>query len=170
MIGYACPGAIVEKPRLEGLDAEQNLEHEHREWRLQRLGWILCAVFLGAAALGLTGPGPLNRSRAAAAGLELGYGRVLHLGDPNVIELTLTEPADTVWFDEGWFASMQVDSVWPVPERTSVERGRVFLTFPRSASERLVIRLRVRARRPGVLRGEVGVDENTVSFRQTVLP
>ncbi len=160
----------MQKARLEGLDIEQNLAHERLEWKLQRIGWSVCLMLIGAAALGVTGPGPMNRVRAEDGGLELCYGRVLHLGEPHEVELATTERTDTIWFDEDWFAAMKVELVWPVPERTTMERGRAFLTFRRSPSEPFVVRLRMRAQRSGVLRGEVGIDERALSFRQTVLP
>ena len=50
------------------LQLHEDLAHERREWKLQRVGWALMALALLAAVLGLFGHGPLSETASASAG------------------------------------------------------------------------------------------------------
>jgi hypothetical protein len=45
-------------------DFESELVFHHREWRVQRIGWALLAVFLLLGAAGLFGDGPLSHAHS----------------------------------------------------------------------------------------------------------
>ncbi len=49
------------------LQLHEDLAHERREWKLQRVGWALMALALLAAVLGLFGHGPLSETASASA-------------------------------------------------------------------------------------------------------
>ena len=53
-----------EPGRVGDLEIAQDLSQEHREWRIERAGWIAGALLLLAALLGLLGPGPLSSATA----------------------------------------------------------------------------------------------------------
>lgn len=58
---------MAEHARKGGLEVSQDLNFQRREWVVQRVGWVVMAVLLVAALLGLFGPGPLSKSIAGSA-------------------------------------------------------------------------------------------------------
>ena len=50
--------------RVGDLQIHQDLCQERREWKIQRVGWLLMALMLVAALAGLLGPGPLSSTIA----------------------------------------------------------------------------------------------------------
>jgi hypothetical protein len=59
---------------------ESELAFHQREWRLQRIGWGLLALFLLLALGGLFGDGPLSHSRDASAAGSVEYERFVRDG------------------------------------------------------------------------------------------
>ncbi len=69
--------------RVGDLQVMQDLDFEHRSWGVQRVGWVILSLILGAASLGLLGEGPLSDAIAGEDGapLQIQYGRfVRHRG------------------------------------------------------------------------------------------
>jgi len=56
-------------------DLEGALPFYRKEWIFQRLGWAALVLFLGAAALGLLGPGLFSRAAAGGPSLRVAYDR-----------------------------------------------------------------------------------------------
>lgn len=79
---------------IDGLQINQDMPHQRREWRAQRIGWLAMALLLVAALAGLLGPGPLSSSVASApdGALRVEYDRFERLQAPN--ELRIGLPAD----------------------------------------------------------------------------
>lgn len=86
--------AVTGTKSIDGLQLHQNMAHQRREWRVQRIGWALMALLLLAALLGLLGPGPLSRTTAAAGALRVEYNRFEHMQAPSEMRIGL--PADAV--------------------------------------------------------------------------
>lgn len=85
---------MSETESIDGLQINQDMPHQRREWRAQRTGWVVIALLLVAALAGLLGPGPLSSSVAHApdGGLRVEYDRFERLQSPN--ELRIVLPAD----------------------------------------------------------------------------
>ena len=61
-----CDVAIV---RIGDLEVDEDLPFQRRAWVAQRIGWVLMALFVLAAAVGLLGAGPLSHARIDVPGL-----------------------------------------------------------------------------------------------------
>lgn len=57
--------------RIGDLDIAQDLEHQRREWVIERIGWAIMALILLAALAGLLGSGPLSNARIDHPGSHL---------------------------------------------------------------------------------------------------
>ena len=51
-----------------GLQIDENLQFQQREWRTSRAAWIVLLLTMAAMALGLFGNGPLSEARAGEPG------------------------------------------------------------------------------------------------------
>jgi len=58
----------AEIERLKGLEVEEDLRHHQRQWRVERIGWLVMATILAAAGAGLLGGGPLSEATVGAEG------------------------------------------------------------------------------------------------------
>jgi hypothetical protein len=158
---------------VQALEQQRNLEHERREWTLQRICWALCAAFLGSAALGVVEPGPLTRAVVHGDQLELEYDRTAHAGAPQQITVRLGPSASPreIWLGGDWIGSIRIEDVTPQPEHITANGDRLTLEFKDAASGAHELRLRTRAERWGILHLEVGSGSGKeMSFRQLVLP
>jgi hypothetical protein len=79
----------------EQLELEHDPLFQQREWRVQRIGWIIWAGVVGAALLGLLGSGPLSWDEALSADgrLRVAYNRFVHRHHSTTLEMTM-QPED----------------------------------------------------------------------------
>lgn len=115
---------------------EANLAYKRREWRVQRVGWVLMLAVTLAAAAGLFGVGPISDATAGAEGsaLHVRYDRFTRMKAPTALEVFVTAgPADegeaAVWFDRDFLSRLRVQAIVPEPQDVSVSPDRVTYTF-----------------------------------------
>jgi len=125
----------VDPVRSEGLELEEHVGFQHRDWLAQRIAWVLMVLFVGAAAVGLFGSGPLSRARADVPGLmTLEYDRFGRLETTEALKVRL-EPAATrggtvrLWVTREFLESARVESVVPPPTRVELADGRLVYVF-----------------------------------------
>ncbi|HXE79793.1 MAG TPA: hypothetical protein VNK41_03520 [Vicinamibacterales bacterium] len=165
-------GEIV---RIGSLEIDQDLDHQRREWRLERLGWVLGALIIAAAALGLFGSGPLSSSEAAAGpDFHVAYERFLRHGSSNRITLSVDTGARRVLPMEvpsAYLARMRLEQVFPEPRRVASLPGWTRFEFDVEPDTRMVIVMDFAPARRGPSDGAFRrPDGPTVRFRQFVYP
>ena len=64
----------------EGCDSDADHRFHRNEWRIQRVGWVMVALFLAMAVAGLFGNGPLSRVHADNGAGRLDYQRFTRYG------------------------------------------------------------------------------------------
>lgn len=118
----------------KGLDIDQNLAFQRREWAAQRAGWWALTAFVAAAALGAFGKGPISGARAAdAAGrLSVEYDRFARVGAPTRLEVRAEAAAAgagpiEIRLTRDYFDAVQIERV--LPEPAAVEVGPAEVTF-----------------------------------------
>jgi hypothetical protein len=116
------------------LEVEQDLRYQKWEWRLQRVGWVLIALFVLAAALGFVAEGPLTKKKAAAqdGSLQVEYGAVLHYHNPSELRLFVAKDAAPgnelhIQVSVDYLDDIQIKTITPEPLR--VEAGSDSHTF-----------------------------------------
>jgi hypothetical protein len=121
----------------DGLEIEQDLTFQRREWRIQRVVWFLLAVLLVAALAGLLGPGPLSSTARQASGFEVHYLRFTRWQAPHTLTITLQpSAAQTVALsiNRSYLDSMQVQQITPQPASVKLSGDNyVFLFDTRGA-------------------------------------
>lgn len=77
------------------LEIRQDQRFQQREWRLERIGWTLIALFVLAGLLGLLGPGPLSWATARSDGglVEVEYQRFTHWVADDTVEIRVAPDA-----------------------------------------------------------------------------
>jgi len=161
------------------LQIVQDLAGQRRGWRAQRIGWVLLAMFVVAALLGLFGPGPLSR---AIAGQERDplwaeYYRFWRFQAPMTLRIHVVPEATggrelRIWLSRPYLQGMSVQHITPEPVRVEAGADRftyVFALGEPAGATAVTFTLEPEAR--GTVRGRVGVEAGpTIGFRHFVYP
>ncbi len=120
-------------PKSDGLQIDQDLEFQRREWKVQRVGWGLLTAFVVAAAAGLFGGGPLSHARVGdRSSLEVEYERFTRVGAQTRLVVHGTpaagRPVELV-FDRDYFEGLRIDRITPEPQTIVVGHQVVTLRF-----------------------------------------
>src|SRR5687768_18123879 len=104
-------------------------QSEQQAWKIQRVGWAALLVFLGAAAAGVFGSGPLSPTEVSSEGgaLTVEYQRFVRHRSPNEIAVRIAPrawPNDVVRLEvpAAFFEKGGLDRVMPAP-RAVVKDG-----------------------------------------------
>jgi hypothetical protein len=143
---------------------------------LERLGWLVIAAAVTAAALGAFGGGWLSETEVASAdgGVVTKYERFWRSGTPFDLQVTWrAQPGEaTVWIGTAYLEHFVVDVVTPQPARVAIGGDRIsyaFLVEPGAARAQATFRLA--ARESGSFGGELGVmGAGSVAIRQRIYP
>lgn len=192
----AAAPAPTPDPSGRRLELDEDLAFQRVLWRVERVGWSVLGVVVGAALLGATGRGVLSRAearapdakvtprtantpagRTLASALRVEYDRVLRSEAPTVVRVH-TGPGMSasgltrVWFDRRYVEQVDLDGILPQPVRAEVTAERivfVFATPDRADSATFVFRFSPSEVGPET--GHVGLDGGpAVRFRQFILP
>lgn len=126
-----------------GLQIDQDLGFQRREWVLQRVGWWVLTTFVVAALFGVFGGGLLSSATAGREGsaLWIDYERFVRVGTTSRILVHFGEAtaARELRINRDFFESLRVEQIVPEPERTVIGATEVTMVFPASADSALVI-------------------------------
>lgn len=149
-----------------GLELDDVMEFQRRSWRVQRVGWMLMAMFIVAALAGLFGNGPVAHATAGSAGsLFLRYDRFNRLHGPHSLEIDVSPSAigadSTVnlWMDREWLAGNEVMAISPVPARSWNSGDKSYHAFRlASGVGRSVITISMISKVAGRRHGRIGLE------------
>lgn len=160
--------------RVGDLEIEEDVGYQRAEWVAQRIGWLIMAVVVVAAALGFAGTGPVShRTSATADGvLEIRYERFVRRNAPALLRVQVAAGHDAVWIGQSFLGQIRLVSMEPAPATAAPAGDRVTYRFDAGRAEGgfdLVIRFEPEA--IGGSEGVVGVPgADSLSFRQFVYP
>ena len=140
------------------LDAQ--LKFHRREWRIQRIGWALVAVFLACALGGLFGNGPLSRTHAVNAAGRVEYQRFVRYGLSTDLVVTPTSSAqgvNRVELDADYLEAFRVERITPEPASVRLSGPHIVYEFA-SAAPGASIAFQIRPQRLWRHASAVGID------------
>lgn len=119
------------------LDEGRDLAYQHREWVVQRIGWVIIALVIVAALLGLTGSvGPFAAAHKVATdgSIEISYTQLErhHAPADLVIEVGpgFAEANEVrLWLGADYAHSLGVQSIVPEPDSVELAPERVTYVF-----------------------------------------
>lgn len=157
---------------------ERDPGRRRREWRLERLGWLVMALVVAAGLLGAFGGGLLSRGEARGPdGLVLEYARLARMEAPEELRLLLPAPVSpaTLRISSAFLLRARLVEVDPPPLEVRVradERELLFGVERRGAPiGAFPVVLRVQYAAIGTARGWVAADGGArVPFAVFVYP
>lgn len=107
-----------------GIEVDQDLDFQRKDWRFERIGWAAMFLVVVAAILGLLGRGPLSSASASAddGSLRIEYQRFERHGSQSELTVFLRRAASTdtsvqLWIGGEFLRSVQLQQIVPEPER-----------------------------------------------------
>jgi hypothetical protein len=159
---------------LEGeVSSSEAFAFQKLSWRIERTAWLVMTVVVLAGLLGLFGGGPLSARELRDDGIVLRYDAVARLGAPTVLDVQLEPTSGDARLALGadYVASIELDGVWPTPERVESADGWTTLTFASRGEAPVHVRVWLSPTRPGLLDGRLRREGGAaLGFRQLVYP
>ena len=149
------------------LQLQSDLAHERREWRVQRFGWVLLALFCGSALAGLLGPGPLSKAHAGKIGSELfiEYHRNIRKHAPSSLKIFCRPNSNreqfSITLDRGFLEKIKIERIQPEPANTVAAGDNYIFRFGSSGNSEQVVTFHFEADSVGQLETTVKLDETT---------
>jgi hypothetical protein len=165
------------------IEIDQNLEHLRREWRFQRIGWLLMLLVVLAALAGLFGRGPLAKASGGApnAPARLEYERIVRYTSPTQLTVLLSPEAieegiARIWLEREYIQAVEIDRIVPEPEQEEAAEqqgvpGILYTVRVVGTGQPARVHFYIKPDHYGMQRGRIGLlDRSPVTFEQFVLP
>lgn len=155
---------------------DEDLDFQKKMWRIQRLGWVVIALLLLAAVLGLFGGGLLSSAQAHDSGelLQVHYDRFVRMQSPQTLQVSMDGGAvqdqqASVWISQDFLDRVRIERIQPQPERVTAQDGGQIYQF--SARGPLQVTYDLQAKGPGLYQVELGIPgADPAAFTQVVYP
>lgn len=160
------------------LEIFEDFAFQRRTWLVERVGWILLALLVAAALLGLFGGGILGSARVSTAdgSLAISYDRFWRQHSPTELRLEAVPPTAgsplRIWISRDYIERTHISQIMPTPTITEVSPDRIVLEFAVGGGRGSVsVMLRIEPLAPWRTIGRVGVEGGEdLSFNQYIYP
>lgn len=162
--------------RVDGLELDQDLAFQRREWVAERVGWFAIAALLVAALLGVFGTGPFSSASSGGALVRIDYERFGRRLAPVELRIRLGEDASQggvarMWIAHDYLDSVHLEGITPEPDATEARADRIVFAFAVADGGPGTVAFHMRPDSFGVLSGRVGVvDGPELRFWQFIYP
>lgn len=158
------------------LQVAEDFAFQRRNWRVQRVAWIVMALILAAALAGVFGSGPLNHARKSAPGGLFGvdYERFAHREGQMRLRVryaaqAVHEDSVRIALDARYLEKIQVQHVEPQPQKVEIGADRYTYVFASKHSPGAVT-FELRFQDAGTAHAGLAIGGARVSFSQFVYP
>ena len=157
------------------LDIEEDMPHQRRVWRIERVGWVLMFLFLAAAVLGFTGRGGLGvgqkKAGGAEAGLEVAYERYLRQDSPSEMRITFHRQGrgHRLRLNREFVEKVRIEQIAPQPSESEIDSQGVTYTFSSKGGGSEVF-LYLQPKQAGSLRTVLSDGSSSLAINQFVYP
>ena len=155
-------------------DVDSDLAFHQHEWRIQRVGWVLVALFLMLALGGLFGGGPLSYARAGNAAGSIEYERFVRNGLSTEFVVTpagrVASGVHRVAISADYLEAFRVERITPEPTAVRMT-GQLLVYEFESTAAGASISFHIHPQRLGRHTAEVRIDAGTpLGIRQLTYP
>lgn len=149
------------------LQVKEDVGFEQRQWRVERIGWLLIAAIIVAALAGVFGPGPVSLSSITSEDgrLRVDYHRFARFGSRTRVNVEASgdlvdDGQLRLVVDEDWLSSVEVEHVTPMPSDVQPRGEDVLYTFAVAGRpDEVSVRFDLRPDAVGTVGGSVGTPD-----------
>jgi hypothetical protein len=169
---------MAQKKQIGSLEIEQDIAFQEKEWKIERAGWVVMAVIILLALIGLFGGGPVSTTeQGSSGGLRITYERFERQMRPSRLTLNLPPPAEGAgqvkfWIDRAYLEKVRIENISPEPASVEVGPDRMLYTIQvGDPGRRVDVVLVAQFEDSGLIRGQIGQDgSQPLSFSQFIFP
>lgn len=115
----------------------QSLSFLKKEWRVQRVGWVLFTLVVLLALFGVFGRGAYSRRHANDQHLRIDYERVLRHGAISDLKITVGPQAGAdssfrLYVSADYLGQFQIDDILPAPASSGFRGEFAYFDFARA--------------------------------------
>ena len=152
---------------------QDDAKFHRREWRAERIGWLVLFAFISAALLGLFGKGPLSHKIVGdARTATLVYERFLRFSTASQLELAIAKSGPgsiAVEMNESYLRDVEITSITPNPSNSTLLGDRHRFEFDLVDAPATIV-IRITPDKVGTVRGSFIVAGTRLDFSQFVYP
>ena len=158
---------------------DEDLRFQRRQWRWERVAWVVMAGFVAySLAGGFGGGGLLSDTEAATAdgSVRIRYERFARQLTPNTVEITVRQPSDgrpaQIHLSGDYLRTMAVKSAVPEPDESAAAENGYRFSFKRlPGAVETKIQLELEPRKVGSVDGSLAVNSGErLAIKQFVFP
>ncbi|HWO93568.1 MAG TPA: hypothetical protein VNL92_02275 [Dehalococcoidia bacterium] len=163
--------------RVGDLEIDEDMSFQRRQWRVERIGWLLMAAFLLAALLGLFGSGVFDDvtfgEKSDPARIEVD--RFTRFDAPTRLRVHITSDAVAdervvLFLSRDYLEHVQLEAITPEPESVRLEGVWQVYEFEAEPAEGVII-FTLRPLSAGSLSGRAAIEgSEPIEFDQFVFP
>src|SRR5688572_30405360 len=138
--------------RLGDLQIDEDMEFEKKNWRVERISWVLLGLFILAGLAGLFGTGPLSYRTAGnrADDLWIEYPRISRNDSPEELRVHLGSGAGAgsqvrLALDRRYVESFQIEDIEPEPLAVEARKDELIYYFQRQGPEETTVTFHLKA-------------------------
>lgn len=161
----------------ETVQVAEDMAFQKRTWAVERIAWVVMALLLVAALLGLFSVGPLSRTQAGSPeALRVNYERFQRYQAPSTMRLDLGPAAiaageASIHLGKALVEAVQIEQIRPEPREAAAVGGGLRLVFDVVPEQPASIYFQIRPQKIGFIDGSIGLpDGTTVDIGQFVYP
>lgn len=184
MAKTAAPAKSNQRPSTKArqtgsLEIDQDMDFQRRAWLVQRIGWVVMALIVLAALLGLFGTGPFSHTTAGAIDgpLRLEYSRFSRYKSPSMLRIhfapgLVRENQVRLWFSQPYLEALEIEHITPEPSAVEISGDRLIYTFEvADVGQSNVVTYYAQSDKIGSVMGQIGVvDGPALTFNQLFYP
>ena len=115
----------------------QSLSFLKKEWRIQRMGWIVFALIMLLGLLGVFGRGAYSSRHAGDSRLRIDYERVLRHGAVSDLTVTVgpqpaTDSSFRLYVSADYLGKFEIADILPAPVRSGFRGDFAYFDFTRT--------------------------------------
>jgi hypothetical protein len=161
------------------LVTSEDMVFQRRTWLVERVGWVVMALILIGALLGLFGGGGVVASAETSTedgSLSVRYERFCRVDAPSRLRVAVRPPDEAsvlrLWLGSEYTEAVHISRVFPEPERVEASADRYVFEFALAEpADAVAILFEIEPKEAWGLDGRLGVDGGAdLRFDQFVYP
>lgn len=164
---------MAAKAKTTGLQINEDMDFQRLEWRIERIGWVIVALVVIAALLGLLGNGPLSAAVKTSGSLQVEYDRFLHRDAPSNYRIHFKPRDDdtAIHLNSQFLEAVKLDQIVPQPSEVELAIDGVTLHFKSRAAVSGVVTIPFEPQTMGLLHTRIRVaSKKPVTLTHIVYP